>query len=216
MKKVIIVGSGGHAKVVIDILNEMDDIEIIGITSNSMEAGADFLNYPILGDDRILVKYANKKNYYAAMGLGGYRDNILRKKIFNGLKEQGINFLNVVHPSTTISKSAIIGEGVVVFPGVVINAEVQIGNNSIIATGSTIDHETIIGNHVLVSAGVTVGAYTKIEDEVLLALGSKVISGINIGHGSLVAAGSVVIGNVEKNKKVYGIPAKEKKQLEIS
>ena len=210
MKKVIVIGSGGHALVVIDILHSMTEYEIVGVTSNSLDINANFFNYPVLGDDKIIKEYVNDENYFAAMGLGGYRNNNLRQKVFELVKSMGMSFINVIHPSAIISQTVKIGEGSVIFPGVVLNTKVQIGKNTIVATGSTVDHETIIGDHVLISAGVTIGAYSLVNNGALLALGSKIVSGITIGSNSLVAAGAIVINNIEENSKVYGIPAKEK------
>lgn len=211
MKKVIVIGSGGHAKVVIDILSVMPNVQILGITSNDLQTGDEFLTYPILGDDKSIRDY--NKEIYLAMGLGGFRDNHLRRKTFELLKGYGFNFINAIHPSSNISKTVKLGEGVVVFPGVTINTEVVIGDNTIIATGTTIDHETKIRNHVLVSAGVTIGAYCEIEENVLLALGSKIVSGIKIKKNSLVAAGAVVLKDIKENEQVFGIPAKPKSLL---
>jgi len=208
MKKVIVVGSGGHAKVVIDILHEMKSVEILGITSKSLLPGSTFFGYPIIGDDEILLKHTNS-NYLIAMGLGGYRNNNLRTQLYSYIKKLGFNFINTIHPTAFISKTVKLGESVTIFPGAVINTDVQIGNNSIIATGATIDHETIIGNNVLISAGVTVGAYTVIKDNALLALGSKIISGITIGENSLIAAGAVVVNDIDNNESVFGVPAKK-------
>jgi sugar O-acyltransferase (sialic acid O-acetyltransferase NeuD family) len=210
MKKVIVIGSGGHAKVVIDILQEMKGVAIAGVTSNSIAKNSIFCGIPVIGEDIVIKDYVNKGNYFAAMGLGGYRDNYLRERVFHFIKNLGMSFINAIHPSAIISKTVKLGEGVVIFPGAVINTDVRIGNNTIIATGSTIDHETVVGDHVLVSAGVTIGAYSQIMEGVVLALGAKVISGVTIGANSLIASGAVVIKNIEDNKRVYGIPAKEK------
>ncbi len=209
-KKVIIIGSGGHAKVVIDILNLMEDVEILGVTSKSLLKKTTFCNFPVLGDDSILSDYRNHLNIYVAMGLGGFTDNKLREKAYKYTKSLGLSFINIIHPSSTISKTVTMGEGVVIFSGVVLNTEVAIGNNVIIATGSTIDHETIIKDHVLISAGVTIGAYSTIEGGALIALGSKIVSGIIVGADSLVAAGAVVVNNIEPGQRVFGIPARPK------
>ena len=209
MKKVIIIGSGGHAKVVIDILSEMKDVEIIGLTTNSNSVGSIYSGYPVLGNDSVLE--GNRyRDCTVVMGIGGFRDNKLREEVFHKIKIQGYQFINAIHPTAIISRSVTMGEAVVVFPGVILNTEVRIGNNSIIATGATIDHETIIGNNVLVSAGVTVGAYAYVGDSALLALGSKVVSGITIGKHCLIAAGAVVIKDVPDYEAVYGIPARKK------
>lgn len=209
MKKVIIIGSGGHAKVVIDILLEMKDVEIIGLTSNNLYAGTLFAGFKVIGDDKILTKYLNK-DYLIAIGIGGYRNNNSREKIYKRIKQLGFQFINAIHPRAIISRTVILGEAIVIYPGVVVNSDVQIGNNTIIATGSTIDHETLVGNNVLISAGVTIGAYSIIEDNSLLALGSKIISGIKIGMNAIVAAGAVVVKDVLEYESVFGIPAKTK------
>jgi UDP-perosamine 4-acetyltransferase len=208
MKEIIVIGSGGHAKVVIDIIHEMEDCQIVGITSISLKLGSFFCGYPILGDDNILNEYRDKKNLLIAMGLGGYKDNILREKVFNLVKSIGFDFINVIHPSAIISRTVKMGEGIVIFPGVVINTDVELGNNIIVATGSTIDHETVVNDHTLISAGVTVGAYSSLGQGTLLALGSKVISGVTVGSYSLVAAGAVVVNNIGQNQRVFGVPAK--------
>ncbi len=205
-EKVIVIGTGGHAKVVTEIIEHEGKYEIIGFTS--VEKIEKFLNYPVLGDDNILQNFYLKGYKKLAMGIGGFKDNNLRRKVFLELKSKGFEFVTVISPTAIIQKSNKIGEGSIIFPGVILNTEVIIGENTIIATGTSIDHETILGNHVLVSAGVTVGGFCIIEDGCLLALGSKIISGIKIGKNSLVAAGAVVVKNVEENQRVFGIPAK--------
>jgi sugar O-acyltransferase (sialic acid O-acetyltransferase NeuD family) len=210
MEKVIIIGSGGHAKVVIDIILEMGEFDIFGVTSNSIPKGEHFFGYLVLGDDDILPGLMKNGIIKVAMGLGGYRDNRIRKDVYNKVKMIGMKFINVIHPKSIISRSVVLGEAVTVFPGAIINTSVTIGNNVIVATGSSIDHETKIGDHVLISAGVTIGAYSIIGDEALLALGSKIISGITIGRNTLLAAGAVVVKSTGENSIMFGVPAKAK------
>lgn len=206
--RVIIVGDGGHAKVVCDILEMQDCYEIIGVTSNnSTEKG--FQSYPIIGDD-IVLDDSLYKGVNIALGIGGFRNNTLRKNLYIKLKKKGFKIVSAIHPSAVIAKTAQIGEGSVIFAGVVLNPDVKVGDNTIIATGSTIDHESIIGNHVLVSAGVTIGGYTNIGDETLCALGCKIVSGIHVGKKALIAAGAVVVKDVYEDQVVYGIPARPK------
>lgn len=214
MKKIIIIGDGGHAQVVIDIINEMilsgEKLIIKGVTSVSRPRGEKFMEHEILGNDDELINYKNDKDILIAIGVGGFRDNRLREKIYNTIKEIGFDFLNVIHPSAILSKTTILGKGIVIFPNVVINTNVRIGNNSIIATSASIDHNTIIEDNVLVSAGVTVGADSIIQKGSLLALGSKVVSSVRIGKNVLVAAGAVVVNDVDDNQIVFGVPAKSK------
>ena len=209
MKKIIIIGSGGHAQVVIDIIQEMGGFEIYGITSNSLTKGDFFCGYPVLGNDSVLNDL-NSKDYLVAIGIGGFTNNLLRKKIYLNIKELGYDFINVIHPSAIISKTAKLGEAVVIFAGVIVNPGSYIGNNSILATGCSVDHNTIINDHVLISAGAVIGASIEIEEGSLIALGGKIVSGIKIGKECLIAAGAVVVNDLPEKSKVFGIPAKTK------
>ncbi len=211
MTEIIIIGSGGHAAVVIDIIHQMTTFTIYGVTSLSLKKGSSFCGYPVLGDDSVLEDITTQTGItHLAMGIGGFKDNIHRTKIYNELKSKGFIFINAIHPFSSISSTAKIGEGVTVYPGAIINTEVKIGNNVIIATGASIDHETTIEENVLISSGSVIGAYTLIKNGTMIALGSKIISGLIIGSNSLIAAGAVVVNDVPDNSRVYGVPAKAK------
>jgi sugar O-acyltransferase (sialic acid O-acetyltransferase NeuD family) len=207
-KKLIVIGSGGHAGVVIDIIETSTDYKIIGVTTKDDEI-REFIGYPVLGNDDILFEFKNNGINKVAIGIGGYRNNALREKSYNFLKSHGLEPVKLIHKSAVISRSVSIGEGSVVFPGVVMNTHVKIGNNVIVATSSSIDHETIIEDHVLVSAGVTIGAYAKIGSGSLIALGVKIISGINVCSNALVGAGAVVVKDITEPGLYLGIPAKK-------
>ncbi len=208
MKKIVVLGSGGHAKVVIETLQAMKQYEIVGVTTTDSTLKGLFFGVPVLGNDSLLPMLHSQGIQFAAIGVGGYRDNNLRKKIFNLAKSAGFECPTVIHPRAIISQTAKIGAGSVIFPGAIIHSNTIIGQNVVVATGATVDHDTTIANDVLVSAGVHVGANVKIAESSLLAIGSIIISGIQVGRGSLVAAGAVVVKDVLDNENVFGIPAK--------
>jgi len=209
-EKIVLIGNGGHAKLVLDFLGEMGNYEIIGVVIDKKDSNNNFCGYPILGDDEVLIDLINQGVNCAAIGIGGFKDNSLRKKIYTKVKTLGFKVISAIHPSAVISKSVLLGEGNVIFPGVIINTETRIGDNVIIATGSTVDHETVIEDHVLISAGVTIGACALIQEGALIALGAKVVSGIRVGKNALIAAGAVVVKDVDDHAKVFGIPARPK------
>lgn len=211
MKKkedIIILGRGGHAKVVIEIIEETDLYNIIGITDISIDEATSYRGYPILGDDDVLSVYFKKGIKNVAIGLGGYRNNNNRKEVFKKVKLIGFNIPVLIHPTAVISKTVILDEGCVIFQGVNINTDVKIGKNNIIATGANIDHETSLGDHVLISAGVTIGGNVEIEEEVLCALGSNIISGVRINRNIVVGAGAVVVNDLIEKGTYLGCPAK--------
>jgi UDP-perosamine 4-acetyltransferase len=207
---VLVIGAGGHAKILIDIIHESNEYYIEAVIGQKNENIDNLMGHKVLKGDEYLEQYKKKGINNVVIGIGGYRDNKRRQEIFNNLSSKGFNIVNLIHPSAVISSSVKLGEGVVIFAGVILNAEVEIGDNVIIATGSTIDHESIIKSHVLISAGVTIGAGNIISEGALLALGSKVISRVSIGKNALVAAGSVVVSDVDSDTVIYGVPGKPK------
>ena len=209
MDKIIVIGSGGHAGIVIDILEEINKYQIVGIITNDIFPDRRFANYTVLGNDSVLQELKENGINKVAIGIGGFKNNVLRKKIFNKLKAIGFEIVTAIHPKTVVARTAKIGEGSVIFAGVIINPNVIIENNVIVATGSTIDHETVIKNHVLISAGVTVGANDIIEEGVLIALGAKIVSGIRITKDVLIGAGAVVVKDCLKKGMYLGIPARK-------
>ena len=208
MRDLVIIGNGGHAKVVIDILEERGDYNILGIITKNKGDEISIGSYQVLGDDNLLKELFNQGVKFAVIGVGGFTDNIRRKRIYENLKNIGFQIISAIHPTASISRTVLMGEGNVVFSGVVINPYVRMGNNIIVATGSTIDHDSEIKDHSFISAGVTVGAETKIEEEVLLALGSKVISGVTICKGTLIGAGALVTREISEPGTYFGMPAK--------
>jgi UDP-perosamine 4-acetyltransferase len=207
-EEIVVLGTGGHALVVVDILEAMGEYKIRGIISKTVLNTSNFRGYPILGDDSVLPDLLKSGVRYAAIGVGGFKDNRRRKEVYEKVKTLAFELAAVIHPSATISRTAHLGQGVVIFPNVCINTKVDIGNNVIVATGSTIDHETQIADHVLISAGVTVGASVLVQEGALLALGSKVVSGAKIGENVLIGAGAVVTSDCIEEGTYLGIPAR--------
>ncbi len=207
---IVILGTGSHAKVVIEILEAMGQFDIIGCLSGDPDAPISVLGYSFLGDWDSLPEVTKKGVQHAAIGVGGWTSNDFRKEIFALAKSRGLAAVTAIHPSVILSKSATIGEGSVIYAGAVIQNEVSIGTNTIISAGSLLEHEAILEDHVLVSTGVSVGARATIREGALLAIGSTVVGDVTVGKNALVAAGAVVVNDVPDGARVYGVPAKEK------
>lgn len=204
--KVMVIGAGGHARMVGYTLSRFNDIEIMGFLDGVKKKK----NEKIVGTDVIKTKSIidylendNVKNVFLAIG-----DNHERKKYFEKLKKKNYNIINAVHPSAYISDNADVGDGVFIGINVMVGPEVKIGNNTIINNGSIIDHESNIGNNVQIGPGVNIAGRVDVGDESFIGIGASVIDNIILGKGVTVAAGSVVIKDVDGNTKVAGVPAK--------
>lgn len=203
MKEIIIIGSGGHAKVIIDIL-EKSNKKIYGILDDDLnKKELKVLGYSILGTTKDIEKY--KQDYSFIIGIG---NNAIRKKI--AIENKGLNYEQAIDPSAIISKNIKIGIGTVIMPGVIINIDSKIGNHCIINTGAIIEHDNIIEDYVHISPGVSLGGTVKIGETTHVGIGSKVINNIEIKGNVKVGAGAVVINNIQENVLVIGVPAIKK------
>lgn len=207
IRRVVLLGSGGHARVVVEILRMMHEVDIVGVVTADRNV-SEFSGAPVLGQDEVLPRLLDDGVALFAMGVGGFRSNDLRAEVFERTVELGLVPVSPTHPAAEVSPSASVGRGSVLFAKAVLNPAVRLGRNTIVATGATVDHDTVVEDHVLVSAGVTVGACVTIRERALLAIGSTVVSGVEIGRGALVAAGAVVIRNVPDGAAVAGVPAR--------
>jgi len=214
MEKVVIVGSGSHAKIIVDILKRNAEFRIVGFTEQKdVSLGKDIDGIPILGSDRGLNDLFNSGVKNAIVGKGGFRSNKSRERIFKKVRKIGFRMINAIHPSSIIGPNVSIGEGVVIYAGVIINVGAKIGNNVIIATGASVDHETTIEDHCLISAGVNIGGNVSIGEGTLVAIGATVVSHLKICKNVLIGAGAVVAKDITESGLYMGVPVKQIKTM---
>lgn len=209
MIKLLILGAGGHGKVVADIALTMGIWEEICFLDDRLEPNEVF-GLRVIGK---LNEVQNLSAYYthAFVALG---NNMSRYKWTNKLIDIGYTVPVIKHPNSIISKFASIGEGTVVMPGSIINASSTVGQACIINTNSSIDHDCSIGNAVHISPGVSIGGTVKIEDYTWICIGACIANNISIGRNSIVAAGSAVVQDITSGVLAAGVPAKVKRVLE--
>jgi sugar O-acyltransferase (sialic acid O-acetyltransferase NeuD family) len=205
---VIILGAGGHSKVLIDALR-LQSVEIIGLVdADPNKKGQRLMGVPIIGSDEEVMMYSPQK-IRLVNGIGSVRVNLLRRQLFEKFKSKGYQFEKVVHPSAIIGAGITLSEGAQVMAGAIIQAGSRIGMNSIINTGSSVDHDCLIGNHAHISPGAVLSGGIVVGENAHIGTGAVVIQGVQIGDNSLVAAGAVVIRNVLNDEMVAGVPARE-------
>jgi sugar O-acyltransferase (sialic acid O-acetyltransferase NeuD family) len=200
---IIIVGAGGHAKVVLEALRR-GGTEILGLVDSDREkAGKSLLGAPIIGGDEAVAEYA-PGDIWLAIGLGPISQ---RRKLFDAFKDHAYEFANVIHPAATIADSVQLGEGVQIMAGAIIQADARIGDNVIINTGATIDHDCVIGGHVHIAPGATLAGSVRIGAGSLVGAGSTILENVGVGKDCIIAGGAVVISDVADDETVAGVPA---------
>lgn len=207
-KPVIVLGAGGHAKVVIDALLQQG-VDVVGIVdSDSNKVSNQILGINVIGDDDTVFRYP-KDEIYLVNGIGSVGSATRRKSVFMKFKSQGYRFIVVIHPSAIIGSDVDIQEGAQIMAGAVIQSGAVIGINTIVNTRASIDHDCIIQSHVHISPGAIICGGVSVGEETHVGAGATVIQGVRIGVNTVVGAGSLVLKDVAGNKVIYGNPAKE-------
>lgn len=204
----ILLGGGGHAKVLIDLINERDKFHIVGILDPVLEIGMQIKEFAVLGTDAELSNLRDQGVLNVAIAVGSVKSNLLRKTLFDRSRELGYKIPSLVHPRTIISADVTISDGVQIMAGAIIQTDTTIGEGTVINTGVQIDHDCQIGRQSFLSPGVVLSGGVVVGDNVFVGAGAVVIQGVSIGNNAVIAAGAVVIQNVADGALVKGVPAR--------
>lgn len=213
MDDLLVIGSAGHAKVVIDTILCSGKYNIIGLIDDYREKNKEYtLEYPVIGGmkdiDTITKKY-NLKNCFIAVG-DNYSRYILHKKI----RHHNFNFPTIIHPSVIVSKYTRISQGTIISAGAVLNCNANIGAFCIINTNSTIEHDVILGDFSSTGPGAVLAGNVAVGSFTVIAMNAAVIEKTTLGNNVLVGAYSLVNSDIGDNSVVYGVPAKFKRKRE--
>ncbi len=199
---IILLGAGGHARVLLDTLR-CNGIEVLGYAGPEIASQAFDVEY--LGGDECVQAFAVDE-VALVNGVGNIG---ARQRLFDAFKARGYQFAQVIHPSAIVSTSASLGEGVQVMAGTVIQAGASLSENVIINTRASIDHDCCIGAHSHISVGAILAGDVRVGKRVLVGAGCTVIQRVGIADDCVAGAGAVVISDVAPGKTVVGVPAKE-------
>lgn len=205
-EKLVVFGAGGHAKVVIDIIEQQGNYEIAGLLDDDpRHQGVRFFGYPVLGTRSYLPALLSAQLRHAIVTIG---DNASRAAVAAHLEQHGWRFASAVHPRASIGRGVKIGPGSVVMAGCVVNADTSLGSHVIVNTGATVDHDCRIESAVHIAPGCHLCGGVGVGEGSLLGAGSNVTPGVKIGCQVIVGAGSTVIRDVADGAKVSGSPAR--------
>lgn len=208
-EKIIILGGGGHAKVLIEIIRQEGRYEISGILDARFEKGFEIFGVPVIGNDDLLPGIFKRDNISnACIGVGSIRDNSLRKALYEKVKQIGFTVPSLVHTKAVVSKGSKISEGAQVMATAVVQTCSFIGENTIINTGAIVEHDCNIGRHVHICPAAVLSGECLVGEETFIGSGSVIVNGIKIGKNVTIGAGSVVIDNIADGAVVKGVPAK--------
>jgi sugar O-acyltransferase (sialic acid O-acetyltransferase NeuD family) len=206
--KIVIIGSRGHAKVIIDIVEKQNIFSIVGLIDSNRAVGEDTFGYPILGSEDDLPSLISAQNIEGCIIAVG--DNWKRKLVLDKLNSitNAVEFVTAIHPSAQIGKNVTIGNGSVIMAGVIINSDANIGKFNIVNTKASIGHDCLLGDFASLAPNVTLGGNVRIGNYSAISISSTLIHSITVGEHSVVGAGSVVLDDIDNLKLSFGVPAK--------
>lgn len=212
--RVLILGAGGHAQVVADILLRAHQARASAYPIGFLDDNPELIGKTIMGL-RVLgtIAQLDEMDYDAIIVAIG--DNRNRARLFKLVQARDKQIVNAIHPAAVLAPDVCLGHGVMICAGVVVNTGTVIGDDVILNTGCTIDHHNHIKDHVHIAPGVHLGGNVTIGEGSLVGIGSIVIPQRSIGAWSVIGAGSVVIRDIPPYVTAVGVPARVIKRNEF-
>lgn len=203
----LILGAGGHGRVVLDILLQAHKHRVAGFLDNNRDiVNRRIDGIPVMGVLDDLPAIAERESIYGVIIAIG--DNGTRRGLARQVEHIGLELISAIHPSAAIARSAMIGRNVVVAAGAIVCANCQIGDSVILNTGCIVDHQTMIGEGTHICPGVRIAGRVKVEPGVFVGIGATIVPKVTLGCEAIVGAGAVVIEDVLPMATVVGVPAK--------
>jgi acetyltransferase EpsM len=209
---VVILGAGGYAGVLQEILALRPDLHLLGCTDKafglSERSPDEHYSLPILGDDDALPQIQAENPYLqAVLGLGPDLMEV-RVRLMQVLDLQQIPAVTAIHPRAIVSRTAQMGDGVVVAAGAIVGPGVRMGRHCVVNIGASVEHDAVLGNNVFVGQGARIASYVDLRDNVVVEMGASINSRVQIGPGARVTGGAFVNTDVPEHAVVVGVPAR--------
>ena len=207
-QNIVIIGSSGHAKVVIDIVEKEGKYRIAGLIDADPSAGEKIPDYRFLGKEEDLPEIVKKLKIDA--GLVTIGDNYTRYHVVQKIKRiyPDLHYISTIHPAASVAKDVTIGEGTVIMAGAVVNSSSRIGRFCILNTNSSLDHDSVMGDYSSLAPNAVTGGEVRIGDFSAVSIGATVLHQIEIGEHAVIGAGSTVTKNIGSYCVAVGTPAR--------
>lgn len=201
--KIILLGAGGHARVVLDALLAAG-LNVNGVVDPSLAGTNDYWRgVPVLGNDQDLLELP-PHDIELVNGIGSIPGQTLRKEVFRKFTSAGFNFRTVIHPSAIIGSEVKLMPGAQLMAGAIVQADSLIGENTIVNTGARVDHDCSVGSDVHIAPGAVVSGGVQIGVDTHIGTGASIIQGIILGKNVLVGAGTAVVRDVPDGARIVG------------
>ena len=208
--KLVILGAGGHAKVVLSLALDLGH-QVLGLLDDDAEKwGQNLMGFPVAGPTSRIWELAQRDvEFVLAIG-----DNGLRQKLAE--EYQGVPWATLVHPKAYVHSSVTLGEGTVVMAGAIVQPMAVVGKHVIVNTGAVVEHDCWVGDYAHIAPGAKLGGGVWVGAGALVGIGAVIIPGRSVGDKAVLGGGSVVVRNIPSGAVAYGVPARVVRQEELS
>ena len=203
MKRLLIIGAGGHGKVIAGIALACGYDTVAFLDDNTQLKTC--MGYPVIGKTEDVFLY-QKEDVFVAIG-----NPSVRQKIQDKLEEKGISVPVLIHPNAVTADNASIGKGTVIMAGAVVNQDARIGRGCIINTCASVDHDNRIGDFVHIAVGSHTAGTVTIGERTWLGIGAVISNDISVCADCMIGAGAAVVKDIKEAGTYIGVPAKKVK-----
>lgn len=207
MRQAVVLGTGGHCRVILSILKTEQRHEVMAIIElGSPREGETIMGLTVMPNPNILEMLFGRRDVDVFLAIG---DNDIRKHWWARVKNIGLPMPNLVSTGAQIDNSAYLGESNVICARAFVGPEAELGNNNLINTGAIVEHEVKIGHHCNVASAATIAGRSRIADSVFVGAGAVIVDGVSIASETILGAGATLIKSIYQPNGVYlGTPAK--------
>jgi sugar O-acyltransferase (sialic acid O-acetyltransferase NeuD family) len=203
---ILVIGAGGHARVLADCLCRLA-LPVMGfLDTDSTLHGRRIAGFPVIGDDDILRDHL-PASVTLVNGVGSVDIPLRRRAVFERLAATGYAFRAVVDAAAFVAGEVALGDGAQIMAGALVQTGARIGANVIVNTGAIVEHDCEIEDHCHIATGARLSGSVHVGAGCHIGAGATVIQGVRIGAGALIAAGAVVVRDVQPGQRVRGVPA---------
>lgn len=207
MRRIVIVGSSGHARVVADLVEREGRYKIVGLLDKHRQLGEQTSGYQVLGREEDLPALVGARDVRGVIVAIG--DNFVRAAVSSRIRElcPDLKFVSAIHPMACVAREVVIGDGTVIVGGAVVNPCARIGVSCIINTCASLDHDSTMGDYASLAPHASVGGNCTVREYAAIGIGAAVIHGRLVGEHSVIGAGATVVGDIAPYTLAYGTPA---------
>ena len=205
MKKIILIGGGGHCKSCIDIIECTSSYKILGIIDLEKKLKHSILGYPIIGTDDDILNLSPKTDFFF-ITLGHIGFNSRRKELFSYLQYHQLPIATIISPTAILARTAQVGIGTIIMHHGIINADANIHENCIINSKALIEHDVTVGSHCHISTGSIINGASTIGDSSFIGSHSTINFGLSIPSNTIIASSSLVSKSIVQPGTYKGVP----------